>query len=110
MRRLNDFSVAMTEVGMWAKVRIECNGDVIDGILGRCSDECLCLANNSGHWNGNYEFQNYPEWNEIISDYSNGWVILHRDCGALFLVLCHLEVWTPVMSSHLLVLSTKEVS
>lgn len=81
MRRLNDFSVAMTEVGMWAKVRIECNGDVIDGILGRCSDECLCFANNSGHWNGNYEFQNYPEWNEIISDYSNGWVILHRDCG-----------------------------
>lgn len=81
MRRLNDFSVAMTEVGMWAKVRIECNGDTIDGILGRCSDEYLCFANNSGYWDGNYELQSYSEWNEIVSDYHNGWVIMHHDCG-----------------------------
>lgn len=81
MRRINDFSVAMTEVGMWAKVRIECNGETIDGILGRCSEEYLCFANNSEYWNGNYEFQNYPAWNEIVSGYSNGWIILNHDCG-----------------------------
>ena len=81
MRRINDFSVAMTEVGMWAKVRIECDGDTIDGILGRCTGESLCFANNSPAWNGNYEFQNYQEWGEIVNDYSNGWIIMLHDCG-----------------------------
>lgn len=81
MRRINDFSVAMTEVGMWAKVRIECDGEQVDGILGRCSDASLCFANNSPAWNGNYEFQNYQEWDEIVNDYSNGWIVLPHDCG-----------------------------
>lgn len=81
MRRLNDFSVAMTEVGMWAKVRIECEGILIDGILGRCSDDYFCFASNSCYFDGNYEFRNHIEWNEIIADYRCGWIITLPNCG-----------------------------
>lgn len=83
MRRLNDFSVAMTEVGMWAKVRIQCGENTIDGILGRCSAEFLCFASNSNFFNGSYEFLNHSGWNDIVDEYSNGWVIKARDCGDL---------------------------
>lgn len=81
MRRINDFSVAMTEVGMWAKVRIECNGEVIDGILGRCSSEHLCLASNCSRLNGEYAFHNYEGWDELTSPFSYGWIIMDFDCG-----------------------------
>lgn len=81
MRRLNDFSVAMTEVGMWAKVRIQCEENTVDGILGRCSAEFLCFASNSEFFNGSYEFLNHSGWNDIVDEYSNGWVIKARDCG-----------------------------
>lgn len=81
MRRLNDFSVAMTEVGMWAKVRIQCEENTVDGILGRCSAEFLCFASNSHFFNGSYEFLNHSGWNDIVAEYSNGWIIKARDCG-----------------------------
>ena len=52
MRRINDFSVEMTEVGMWANVVIEFNDNRIEGILGKCSEERLCFASNSQLFNG----------------------------------------------------------
>ena len=84
MRRLNDFSVAMTEVGMWAKVVIERRGERIEGILGRINEERLCFASNCGAFQGNYEFQNYrSDWQFVVDEYQNGWVIINRDCGDL---------------------------
>ena len=81
MRRLNDFSVAMTEVGMWAKVCIEYRGKLINGILGRCSEHYLCFANNSDYFDGSNEFSCHVGWERIVSEYSNGWSIRSRDCG-----------------------------
>ena len=84
MRRLNDFSVAMTEVGMWAKVVIERSGGRIEGILGRCSEERLCFASNSGAFNGSYEFNVYEsDWQFVLDEYRYGWVIINRNCGDL---------------------------
>lgn len=82
MRRLNDFSVAMTEVGMWAKVVIEKRGDRIEGILGKVSAERLCFASNCDTFNGCYEFSNYrSNWQFVLDEYQYGWVIVNRDCG-----------------------------
>ena len=84
MRRINDFSVAMTEVGMWAKVAIEVDGERIDGILGRSSEHHLCFASNIQQLNGSYEFTNYiSNWQFVIDEYKYGWVIIPRDCGDL---------------------------
>ena len=84
MRRINDFSVAMTEVGMWAKVAIEVDGERIEGILGRSSEHYLCFASNSQLLNGNYEFTNYrSNWQFVIDEYQYGWVIITRNCGDL---------------------------
>lgn len=80
MRRLNDFSVAMTEVGMWAKVRVSRNGSFIDGILGRVSQAYICFASNSTRFDGSNEFRAHHEWDEIVQDYSYGWVISVRNC------------------------------
>ena len=82
MKRINDFSVAMTEVGMWAKVVIERNDERIEGILGKCSDTRFCFASNYGDFCGNYEFQSYrSDWQFVLDEYNYGWVILERDCG-----------------------------
>ena len=84
MRRINDFSVAMTEVGMWAKVAIEVDGERIEGILGRSSEHYLCFASNSQLLNGSYEFTNYrSNWQFVIDEYQYGWVIISRNCGDL---------------------------
>lgn len=84
MRRINDFSVAMTEVGMWAKVVIERNGQRIEGILGRYTEERLCFASNSNVFNGCYAFTEYrSDWQFVIDEYSFGWVIMNQDCGDL---------------------------
>lgn len=84
MRRINDFSVEMTEVGMWAKVAIEVDGERIEGILGRISEHYLCFASNSELLNGNYEFKNYrSDWQFVIDEYQYGWVINPRNCGDL---------------------------
>lgn len=84
MRRINDFSVAMTEVGMWAKVVIERGGRRIEGILGRCTEERLCFASNSCVFNGCYAFTEYrSDWQFVIDEYSYGWVIMNQDCGDL---------------------------
>jgi hypothetical protein len=84
MRRINDFSVAMTEVGMWAKVAIEVDGERIEGILGRSSEHYLCFASNSQLLNGSYEFKNYrSDWQFVLDEYQNGWVIMSRNCGDL---------------------------
>ena len=84
MRRINDFSVAMTEVGMWAKVAIEVDGERIEGILGRSSERYLCFASNSQLLNGSYEFKNYKSyWQFVLDEYQNGWVIIPRNCGDL---------------------------
>ena len=82
MRRINDFSVAMTKVGMWAKVVIERDGERIEGILGKCSEERLCFASNSNFFNGCYEFtNNSSDWRFVLDEYQYGWVILQRNCG-----------------------------
>lgn len=82
MRRINDLSVAMTEVGMWAKVAIEINGDRIEGILGRSSELYLCFACNSRLFDGSNEFKNYrSNWQFVIDEYQYGWVIVPRNCG-----------------------------
>lgn len=84
MRRINDFSVAMTKVGMWAKVVIERDGERIEGILGKCSEERFCFANNSKFFNGCYEFANSSsDWRFVLDEYQYGWVIMSRDCGDL---------------------------
>lgn len=84
MRRINDFSVAMTEVGMWAKVVIEVEGERVNGILGKCTAERLCFASNSNFLNGCYEFGNNPsDWQFVLDEYQYGWVIMERDCGDL---------------------------
>lgn len=84
MRRINDFSVAMTEVGMWAKVAIEVDGERIEGILGRSSERYLCFASNSQQLNGSYEFTNYRSyWQFVIDEYQYGWVIIPLNCGDL---------------------------
>lgn len=84
MRRINDFSVEMTEVGMWAKVAIEVGVDRIEGILGRCSEHYLCFASNSPLFYGNYELKNYGStWQFVIDEYQYGWVIIPRNCGDL---------------------------
>lgn len=84
MRRINDFSVAMTEVGMWAKVAIEVDDERIEGILGRSSEHYLCFASNSQLLNGSYEFKNYrSDWQFVLDEYQNGWVIMSRNCGDL---------------------------
>ena len=81
MRRLNDFSVAMTEVGMWAKIVVERNGEIIEGILGRTNEERLCFASNCDAFHGNYEFHNYrSDWQFVLDEYNHGWVIINRDC------------------------------
>ena len=82
MRRINDFSVAMTEVGMWAKVAIEKDGEHIEGIIGRCSASKFCFACNSFTFNGSYEFKCHrSDWDFVINEYSCGWVIMSHDCG-----------------------------
>lgn len=81
MRRITDFSTPMTEVGMWAKVRIVVEGTEVDGILGRTSESYLCFASNSAKLDGNNEFSGYSEWESLISPYSNGWCIVSTDCG-----------------------------
>ena len=84
MRRINDFSVAMTEVGMWAKVAIEVDGERIEGILGRSSELHLCFASNSELLNGSYDFKSYrSNWQFVIDEYQYGWVIITRNCGDL---------------------------
>ena len=84
MRRINDFSVAMTEVDMWAKVVIERDGELIEGILGRCSEERLCFASNSNFFNGCYEFtNNSSDWQFVLDEYQYGWVIISCSCGDL---------------------------
>jgi hypothetical protein len=84
MRRINDFSVAMTEVGMWAKVVIERDGERIEGVLGKCSEERLCFASNSGFFNGSYEFGVHSsDWQFVLDEYRYGWVIINRNCGDL---------------------------
>ena len=84
MRRINDFSVEMTEVGMWAKVVIERDGERIEGILGKCSEERLCFASNSGTFDGSYEFRAYAsDWRFVLDEYQYGWVIISRNCGDL---------------------------
>lgn len=84
MRRINDFSVAMTEVGMWAKIVIERDDERIEGILGKCTEERLCFASNSGTFNGNYEFASYgSDWQFVLDEYRYGWVIINRNCGDL---------------------------
>ena len=84
MRRLNDFSEAMTTVGMWAKVVIERRGELVEGILGRISEERLCFASNCNAFHGNYEFHNYRDsWQFVLDEYQHGWVIVNRDCGDL---------------------------
>lgn len=91
MRRINDFSVPMTEVGMWCKVRIECEGEQIEGIVGRVTERYLCFASNSGYFNGSNKFYERHEWNEVVSGYEYGWVIHESDCGSLTLT----EIVTP---------------
>lgn len=82
MRRINDFSVAMIEVGMWAKVAINTNGEHVVGILGRISSERLCFASNCRRFNGSYEFHNYRnDWQFILDEYEYGWVICDYSCG-----------------------------
>ena len=84
MRRINDFSVKMTEVDMWAKVVIERDGERIDGILGKCSEERFCFASNSNFFNGCYEFNNNSsDWLFVLDEYQYGWVIISRNCGDL---------------------------
>lgn len=84
MRRINDFSVAMTEVGMWAKVVIERDGERIEGILGKCSEERLCFASNSNAFNGSYEFGVHAsDWQFVLDEYQYGWVIINCNCGDL---------------------------
>ena len=84
MRRINDFSEAMTEIGMWAKVVIERRGELVEGILGRINEERLCFASNCNAFYGNYEFHNYSDsWQFVLDEYLNGWVIEKRDCGDL---------------------------
>ena len=93
--RINDFSVAMTKAGMWAKVAIEVYGERIEGILGRSSELYLCFASNSELLNGSYEFKNYrSDWQFVIDDYQ-------------FLTSCQIVAWIPNLSSHLLVSSMK---
>lgn len=79
MRRINDFSVAMTEVGMWAKVVIEYNRENLTGIVGRVNDYNLCFASNSERFDGCNEFTS--EWDEIVSEYPYRWSIRVGDCG-----------------------------
>lgn len=81
MRRLNDYSVPMTEVGMWAKIRIMWNGEEIDGILGRTGASHLCFASNHRVFDGSYEFRRVGGWDDVIDGYSRGWVINAYDCG-----------------------------
>ena len=79
MRRINDFSVAMTEVGMWAKVVIEYNRENLTGIVGRVNDYNLCFASNCERFDGCNEFTS--EWDEIVSEYTYRWSIRVGDCG-----------------------------
>lgn len=84
MRRINDFSVAMTEVGMWAKVVIERDDERIEGILGKCSEERLCFASNSNALNGCYEFRNNSSgWQFVLDEYQYGWIIIKQNCRDL---------------------------
>lgn len=84
MRRINDFSVAMTEVGMWAKVVIERDDERIEGILGKCSEERLCFASNSDAFNGCYEFRNNSSgWQFVLDEYQYGWVVIKQNCRDL---------------------------
>ena len=80
MRRINDLSVAMTEVGMWAKVVIEYNGENFEGILGRCSESNLCFASDCAKFNGSYDFHGRAEWQFVVNEYRYGWVIMDSDC------------------------------
>lgn len=83
LKRLNDYSVPMNEVGMWAKVRIKWDGcdNEIDGIIGLCSASALCFANNSRTLDGSNEFRRHPEWDIVTRSYANGWLINVGDCG-----------------------------
>lgn len=92
MRRLNDYSVAMTEVGMWAKVKVLWNSEEIDGIIGRCSGTSLCFACNHRVFDGSHEFRRVSGWEGIVSGYSNGWVIRPSNCGSCTIP----EIMTPV--------------
>lgn len=79
MRRINDFTTAFTEIGMWAKVRIVVdNEDVVEGILARINRTYLCFASNDSRFNGSNYFT--EEWQSIVGDYRHGWVIRIADC------------------------------
>ena len=88
MRRINDLSVAMTEVGMWAKVRIEVRGEEIEGIVGRPSESNLCFASNCRSFDGCDEFSS--DWDSLVGCYDKRWSIWVRDCGTLHLneIMC----------------------
>lgn len=85
MRRINDLSVAMTEVGMWAVVKMSCNGDVIQGIIGRTSEYDFCFASNDRRFDGCNQFVVNQDWSTIVSDYRYGWSINVHACGSLTL-------------------------
>lgn len=86
MIRIQDFSVALTEDGMWAKVQCMVEGEQIDGIVARLSSDLLCFANNCDFLNGSNKFPCFsPDWNFVTNEYNNGWTIKASDCGSCFL-------------------------
>lgn len=86
MRRVNDLSVALTEVGMWAVVKMSCDGDVITGIIGRVSACDFCFASNECKLDGFDSFlSSSVSWDAIIEDYRYKWTIQQSACGSCLL-------------------------
>lgn len=88
MKRVDNLSVAMTEIGMWARVQFQCEGEVCDGIVARISETMLCLASNCGFLHGSNRFDSYNDthcWDFVLSEFHSGWSIRESDCGGLSL-------------------------
>lgn len=82
MRRINDLSVALTEVGMWAKVKIDVNGNLVRGLLGRVSDSDFCFASNEIRLDGYDSFRGSScSWDSFIEGFRFKWSISVSACG-----------------------------
>lgn len=81
MRQILRLNEKLTEVGMYAKVRIKTVGREVDGILARLSNTRLCFASNSDYFMGTNKFREYSDWNWVRDEYRFGWSIIAEHCG-----------------------------
>lgn len=85
MQRIENLSTNLTEVGMWAKVVININDEIVEGVIGRLSDAWLCFVCNNSLFDGNNMMSEYLGWDDIRRDYNYGWCIRPELCGNLSL-------------------------